>query len=342
MRQDNLLQQAIRAAREGREWTARDLFLRVTQAEPHNEVAWMWLAGLLENLDERIDACERILLINPRNEKVREYLQKLLSERQTALQMEQKKTEENLMNVKSALRRGEKDSALAELRQMAIQPRMDNPQVWQLLADLTPELNERVRALERLTELLPHDEKAKEELNQARYFQAHPIHQAELYEERGEIEKALFTYHMIALNPESKEQWNHVYWKIVHLEKLKQEKIVHVSPVLNIARLTAGPPIVYFMFALVHVGINPFAHNDPFVWLAMLWVILGSFMVAVASVPSHHRFWKIIFNETAASGTPRSRRMTAAAGWALILMPFLIMFIDASNRMIDFIILNIP
>jgi Tfp pilus assembly protein PilF len=59
MQQDNRLQQAISAARAGRELTARDMFLDIVRDQPQNELAWMWLAGLLDDLDECIHACER-------------------------------------------------------------------------------------------------------------------------------------------------------------------------------------------------------------------------------------------------------------------------------------------
>jgi len=42
-----LLQQGIRAARQGRRVEARELLLRVVQGEPENELAWIWLTGML-------------------------------------------------------------------------------------------------------------------------------------------------------------------------------------------------------------------------------------------------------------------------------------------------------
>ena len=56
MSKNGLLQQAIAAARDGRELTALDMFRRVVNDEPYNELAWMWLAGLLDEVDERIRA----------------------------------------------------------------------------------------------------------------------------------------------------------------------------------------------------------------------------------------------------------------------------------------------
>ena len=48
MNSSELLQQAIIAARNGEEKRARNLFLDIVKDEPGNEIAWMWLSGLLE------------------------------------------------------------------------------------------------------------------------------------------------------------------------------------------------------------------------------------------------------------------------------------------------------
>src|SRR5690242_10916977 len=79
------LQKAIQAARAGRKIEARNLLLQLVDVEPRNEMAWMWLAGLVDSLEDRIIACENILTINPANEKVRAYLTKLQSQHASSL-----------------------------------------------------------------------------------------------------------------------------------------------------------------------------------------------------------------------------------------------------------------
>lgn len=77
MNSSELLQQAIVAARNGEEKRARKLFLDIVRIEPGNEIAWMWLSGLLESIGERITACEKVLAINPYNSRTRAYLNEL-------------------------------------------------------------------------------------------------------------------------------------------------------------------------------------------------------------------------------------------------------------------------
>ena len=76
-----LLRQGLDAARAGRKTDARDLLIRVVEVEPRNELAWMWLTGLVDDLEDKIIACENVLAINPANEKVKAYLDCLLQQR---------------------------------------------------------------------------------------------------------------------------------------------------------------------------------------------------------------------------------------------------------------------
>jgi hypothetical protein len=78
---DELLRQGIDAARAGRNTEARELLIRVVAVEPRSEMAWMWLTGLMDDLEDRIIACENVLTINPANERVKAYLEQLLQHR---------------------------------------------------------------------------------------------------------------------------------------------------------------------------------------------------------------------------------------------------------------------
>ena len=81
MTSGELLRLGAEAARAGRRLDARAIFMRVVDAEPHNEVAWMWLTGLVDDLEDKIIACENVLTINPANERVKVYLETLLQQK---------------------------------------------------------------------------------------------------------------------------------------------------------------------------------------------------------------------------------------------------------------------
>ena len=77
-----LLRLGIEAAHAGRGLEARDLFMQVVELEPRNEMAWMWLTGYVDDLEDKIIACENVLAINPANDKIKAYLGTLLRQRQ--------------------------------------------------------------------------------------------------------------------------------------------------------------------------------------------------------------------------------------------------------------------
>ena len=62
-----LLQKGIAAARSGRCKEAQKLLKQVIQANPKNEMAWLWLSGLMETNAQKRTCLERVLQINPKN-----------------------------------------------------------------------------------------------------------------------------------------------------------------------------------------------------------------------------------------------------------------------------------
>jgi twitching motility two-component system response regulator PilG len=73
------LQAAIAAAKNGRKEKARELLLELTQLDSNNEVAWLWLATLAEDIEEATRHITRVLRINPHNEHAQAWMSKLQS-----------------------------------------------------------------------------------------------------------------------------------------------------------------------------------------------------------------------------------------------------------------------
>ena len=73
----DLLRRGVEAAHANRRMEAREIFMQVVEIEPRNELAWMWLSGLMDDLEDQIIACENVLAINPDNHKVLLYLDEL-------------------------------------------------------------------------------------------------------------------------------------------------------------------------------------------------------------------------------------------------------------------------
>lgn len=74
---DSILQLGIEAARDGNKEEARNLFRLLTRQEPQNAQAWLWLAGVAENREERQAALERVVQLDPDNDMAWKGLQAL-------------------------------------------------------------------------------------------------------------------------------------------------------------------------------------------------------------------------------------------------------------------------
>ena len=71
------LREGIDAAKRGDKLTARRLLTQVLSVDGNNELALMWMASVVESLDERRFYLERSLQLNPDNARAREALRRL-------------------------------------------------------------------------------------------------------------------------------------------------------------------------------------------------------------------------------------------------------------------------
>lgn len=113
----DLLRRGIEAAHAGRRIEAREIFLQVVEADRRNEVAWMWLSGLVDDLEDQIIACENVLAINPENQKVRLFLGDL-KRKQHELRGEDQgqRAQQNIQPVKNENRTGQKSATRDPMR----------------------------------------------------------------------------------------------------------------------------------------------------------------------------------------------------------------------------------
>lgn len=248
-------------ARAGEKNAARDAFLRVVDEDPHNELAWMWLAGLVDSLEDKIIACENVLTINPSNEKARRYLESLNR------------------------RKADASSQTGGALKQAVGP-----------------------------------------LDEARFL-----------EQEGKFDEALMIYKVEAAKTNDTAIFNEIYKKIVQIEQMQAEKIKFVSPRASIIRLTLTWPLLYLSLALIQVGLNPLNAPVSYLWFALPWVALGSYLIAVSEVRSRHRIWERVFLENG-DGTTFARLTLGVIGWLLVLIPFVLIVIDSLNRLSDFVI----
>ncbi len=63
-----LLREGIAAARSGDKAKTQKLLRQVTELEPHNELAWLWLSNTAEDPREALACLRQVLMVNPKNE----------------------------------------------------------------------------------------------------------------------------------------------------------------------------------------------------------------------------------------------------------------------------------
>jgi tetratricopeptide (TPR) repeat protein len=79
---DALFEQAMAAIKADRHELARQLLMQVVRANPRHEQAWLWLAGVVEELDQAIDCLHNVLVLNPNNTQAKEWLDFALKEKE--------------------------------------------------------------------------------------------------------------------------------------------------------------------------------------------------------------------------------------------------------------------
>ncbi len=150
---EQLLKAGIASAKAGQRVPARALLRRVTEMDPHQALAWLWLSGLVENLEERVTYLERALEIDPDNDQARQALEKFRPEL-----------------VESWLRQGIADAEIGrqerarELLMKVLEHDEENIEAWFWLGKALDDLEEREICFENVLTLNPNYTEAQEEL----------------------------------------------------------------------------------------------------------------------------------------------------------------------------------
>jgi hypothetical protein len=336
-----VLQIAIQAAREGRKAEARDLLIKIVEGDPQNEVAWMWLSGLVDSLEDRIIACENVLTINPANEKIRAYLEKLQHRQKALLENKNRDDAINLLNeAKTQAERNDRTTAI-RLAKQALEKDDSYEDAWLLIGKLSSDGDQQIEAFEKAYQINSSNEETASALEQLRHLKANPMSAAARLEQLGQFEEALKVYQELASKARNSKEFDHIYKQILRLEGLQNEKIRYVAPSTSILRLTFVWPLLYLSLALVQMGLNPFAHFSFYSCLALPLVVVGSFLLSLAEVRSNHIIWQKLFDEHG-DGSQSARLVTATAGWFCVIIPHILLFLDSLNRLRNFAIPPMP
>jgi len=152
-----MLLAGIKAAQAGNRSEARQLLIQVTEAEPHNETAWLWMASISEYPEELIIFLNNVLNINPNNARALEWM----------------KATRSLLS-KTFVQRGIDASNGANkdfARQCFLQAIFHDPEsemAWFWLASISNSAEEKIAHLQKVLNLNPENKTAQASLQKAK------------------------------------------------------------------------------------------------------------------------------------------------------------------------------
>ncbi len=324
------LQQAIAAYKAGRRGEARAHLLGYVETNQHDELAWLLLSNLVPDLEDRIIALENALTINPNNEKAVAQLWKLRRQR---YQRSDPLTDNSIARLEQAAEAQSKGQGLLAyniLRQL-VQDDDRNEQAWLMLSELSPDTDSEISALVNLLQLNPSHTEAKLRLEKLQRFRDDPLALGKLYETWGEEEKARDLYVKVAFEANTAAERREAERRMKDTEMREQAPGIRlVNPRVTLARLMVGPILLYFALALIHGGLNPL-QVLPVFWLGAISVVIGSFLIVIATVPDTRIIWHQIWQKSGDS-TPAPQVGLKALGLLLWLMPTLLIIVDGFVR----------
>lgn len=143
------LKDGIAAAKSGNRAEAKVLLMRVTESDPQNETAWLWLASISEYPEELLVFLQNVLNINPQNERAIEW-----SKATKALL-----SKTFVQRGVTAAHSGNKELARQSFLQ-AIVYDGENEMAWLWLASVAEQTEEKLSHLNKVLSLNPNNETA--------------------------------------------------------------------------------------------------------------------------------------------------------------------------------------
>ena len=75
------LKEAVSAIKEGKKAHGKKLLIEVLQDDPKNEVAWLWMSTVLQDISQKEECLEKVLELNPNNQSAQKGLASLQKKR---------------------------------------------------------------------------------------------------------------------------------------------------------------------------------------------------------------------------------------------------------------------
>jgi len=235
---------------------------------------------------------------------------------------------------KERVKAGKRQEAL-EVLQRIVEVEPDHPSVWMLIAELQPDLPEKITALEKALALRPNDLEIQKNLNQLKKVQGDPWLRAQQMEEVGDFNLAIYTYMNIAAHSQQAAERLEAQRRIAAL-KLRQDsdRIKPVDPTLNVLRLAAGPVLLFFVMTFIQSGLKPLNLGLSSL-MSLAGVSIGCLLLTVTGLRPLHPVWVKTFGHPGSHSEADARILLRVFGWLLAVVPFLLFFAGAAVRLIS-------
>ena len=184
------LREAITAVQSGNRNEAQELLLALVREDPRNEMAWLWLSDVMDNVDDRIIALENAIAINPQRTQTHKRLAQVRQEAGVPV---------NGDNEESGVwENGRRQETYRDLI-CQVQHAPDDAAAWFGLSQLVDSVEDEIIFLERVVKHNPAHNEARVRLTQLQLAQQDNIALAKAYEAQNDLAQAAHVY-KLALN----------------------------------------------------------------------------------------------------------------------------------------------
>jgi tetratricopeptide (TPR) repeat protein len=159
--------------------------------------------------------------------------------------------------------------------------------------------------------------------------------QARVYDEAGDLKRAIKAYRKAKRKAKSAVDRHRAERLLADTEKrYRLSRIKETSSRTRLVRLSVGPMLVYGLLLFIHGGFSLLRLN-PLLCIGGLPLLLGSLLlVGVTQFPGH-TFWQELLGENGLRKRP-FRLLLHAVGLLLLILPFLLIYLDAQQRLSEY------
>jgi tetratricopeptide (TPR) repeat protein len=156
--------------------------------------------------------------------------------------------------------------------------------------------------------------------------------QARVYDEAGDLKRAIKAYRKAKRKAKSAVDRHRAERLLADTEKrYRLSRIKETSSRTRLIRLSTGPVLVYGLLLFIHGGFSLLRLN-PLLCIGGLPLLLGSLLLVGMTQFPGHPFWQELLGENGLRKRP-SRLLLHAVGLLLLVLPFLLIYLDAQQRL---------